>query len=103
MGSANLFLKKVFFWNTLLHPFYSIFHQLIHVDISTYELINFDLTPGSGGGHSCGGGGGGVLVNGKGPGYHSGMGEGYGGGGEGCDYYDSKYGSPGAILIEIKK
>ena len=72
------------------------------VDISSLALINFVLTSGSGGEHTCGGGGGGVLVNGKGPGYQSGMGEGYGGGGEGCNY-DSKYGSPGAILIEFKK
>ena len=72
------------------------------LDISYYDLINFVLTPGSGGRHRCGGGGGGVLVNGEGPEHYSGSGEGYGGGGEGCNY-SSRYGSPGAILIEIKK
>ena len=72
------------------------------LDISSYDLINFVLTPGSGGRHRCGGGGGGVLVNGEGPEHYSGSGEGYGGGGEGCNY-SSRYGSPGAILIEIKK
>ena len=41
-------------------------------------------------------------MNGKGPEFYSGMGEGYGGGGEGGGY-NSQYGSPGAILIEIKK
>ena len=73
------------------------------VDISTYTLTNFVLAPGRGGSGSCGGGGGGVLVNGKGPELHSGMGEGYGGGGEGCLNIDSHYGSPGVILLEIKK
>jgi len=72
------------------------------VDISAFELTNFVLTPGSGGDHACGGGGGGLLINGKGPEFHSGMGEGYGGGGEGCNY-SSRYGSSGAILMEIKK
>ena len=66
------------------------------MDISSYTLTNFVLTPGSGGDHQCGGGGGGVLVNGRGPEFYTGMGEGYGGSGEG-------YGSPGAILIAIKK
>ena len=72
------------------------------LDISSYDLINFVLTPGSGGRPRCGGGGGGVMVNGEGPEQNIGSGEGYGGGGEGCNY-SSRYGSPGAILIEIKK
>ena len=72
------------------------------LDISSFALTNFVLTPGSGGSRSCGGGGGGVLINGKAPGHNSGMGEGYGGGGEGCNK-NSRYGSPGAILMEIKK
>lgn len=72
------------------------------VDISAFELTNFVLTPGSGGDHQCGGGGGGVLVNGMGPEFYTGMGEGYGGGGEGCGN-NYGWGSPGAILMEIKK
>lgn len=74
------------------------------MDISTYyySLINFVLTPGSGGEHQCGGDGGAVLVYRKGPGHQGGLGEGYGEGGEGSNF-NSRYGSPGAILIEIKK
>ena len=75
-------------------------------DILSYELDNFDLTPGAGGqpyesgnGYYHGGGGGGVLVNGEGPHRNSnGQGEGYGGGG-----MVRGYGLRGVILVEIEE
>ena len=73
------------------------------MDISLFALTYIVLSPGPGGDFQYGGGGGGVLINGKAPVHQvGGMGEGYGGGGEG-GHIGGTHGSPGAIVIEIKK
>ena len=91
------------------------------VDISTFDMKHFNLTPGNGGhaqkiyiqdrrrgsksnrgwNYICGGGGGGVIVNGAGPNLnhtHKSDGQGYGGGQGG-----GQKGQPmkGVVLIEV--
>ena len=77
-------------------------------DISTYFFDNFKLTPGKGGlayednSYYRGGGGGGVLINEDGPGVRDNgtsvqsKGEGFGGGG-----FNSVWGEPEVVIIEI--
>ena len=76
-------------------------------DITTYDLSSWTLSPGAGGElytgncyDGCGGGGGGVLVDQAGPDTNEYTGQGYGGGGNGRNMDECKYGLQGVILLE---